>query len=150
MKKLIRITAIVFIIAMVSVCFVGCNVDDISVDESHFEVLDVPKVEFVSLVAPMSILSDNKMELNVSDIEWVKEINTLCKDGLYATAVKFEDADKAKEFADAVQARIDKDFADAEAKGIAVSRNSSLSSAVMRKGSLVVYGALGAVDDAIN
>ena len=150
MKKLIRITAIVFIIAMIGVCFVGCNVDDISVDESHFEVIDMPKIEFVATYALTSILSDNKLELNVSDIEWVKEIKTLKKDGLYATAVKFTDSAKAKEFADAVQARIDKDFADAEAMGMAVSKNSNLSSAVRRKGALVVYGALGAVNDAIN
>ena len=64
--------------------------------------------------------------------------------------MKFADSAKAKEFADAVQARIDKDFADAEAIGMSVSKNSDLSSAVMRKGALVVYGRLGAVKDAIN
>ena len=149
-KKVISIVAIIALVAIIGVGLVGCNVDDISVDESHFEVIDMPKDVFVASVVLTSIFSDNKTELSASDIEWVKEIKTLKKDGLYATAVKFADAGKAKEFADAVQARIDKEFAAAEAMGMAVSKNDALSSAVRRKGTLVVYGALGAVNDAIN
>ena len=148
-RKVISMVAIMLIFAVASVCFVACNIDDISVDERFFEIVEMSKEEFVATVAASSFLSGKGIKIDVADIEWAKEIKTLRRDGQRATAVKFVDESMAIEYANAIQARIDKDIADAKAEGVAVLENHALSSAVERRGLIVVYGTLGAVTDAV-
>ncbi len=144
-KKVIGTVAILLICAVICICFVGCNDYD-----SHFEVIDISKEVFIATVTVSSYLSGSDLKLDVEEIEWAKEIQSLKRDGQYATAVKFVDTSKAKEFADEIQAGIDKARADAGAEGIAfVDENNKWALVVERKGTLVVYGRSEAVKDTI-